>query len=460
MATKVRRRAFGYVRLSKDTPDTTSPARQREAIERLCADRRWELVHTFEDIDVSAYNGRHRPHFDNMMRRLHEIDAIVFWRLDRLSRNVREGGEIAERCKAAEVDLVAVADGQDRIDTTSADGEFQFTLLMGLGQREVRLLSERTKAGVDKAREQGAYLGGRRYGWRWSDKRLVPDRRQQAVLRKAAKRYIAGDSFNAIARELSDEYVASLPKTRMDGSPSTHKHPEQPRRLYTHALSRMLQDARVHDALGDLGDELARAVAARRGPDRARPTVSLLGGIATCQMCGGSLRLSSTGAGRGGRWTQYRCAKTGHAGIAAPFLEQHVTAAVMDAIDIPELTRRMRARLRRPPKAVEVIAIEARLQNLEDSFGDGTLSKAAFIRQRDRQLTKLEAARQATVEEQVPELPLELARHLPERWPTMTTIGKREVIQALVREVRVSKATDAHGTGKIDPSRVTISWRA
>jgi site-specific DNA recombinase len=456
MATKVRRRAFGYVRLSKDTPDTTSPARQREAIERLCADRRWELVHTFEDIDVSAYNGRHRPQFDNMMRRLHEIDAIVFWRLDRLSRNVREGGEIAERCKAAEVDLVAVADGQDRIDTTSADGEFQFNLMMGLGQREVRLLSERTKAGVDKAREQGAYLGGKRYGWRWSDKRLVPDRRQQAVLRKAAKRYIAGDSFNSIARELSEEYVASLPKTRMDGSPSTHKHPEQSRRLYTHALSRMLQDARVHDALGDLGDELARAVAARKGPGRARPTVSLLGGVASCAMCGGSLRLSSTAAGRGGRWRQYRCTQTGHAGIAATFLEEYVSEAVLDAIDIPTLTRRMKARLRRPPKAAEVVAIEARLQNLEDSFGDGTLSKAAFIRQRDRQLTKLEAARQATVEEQVPELSLELARHLPERWPTMTTIGKREVIRALLREVRVAKAS---GHGKIEPSRVELVWR-
>jgi site-specific DNA recombinase len=37
-------RAFGYVRLSKDTEGTTSPARQREAIERLCADRGWELL--------------------------------------------------------------------------------------------------------------------------------------------------------------------------------------------------------------------------------------------------------------------------------------------------------------------------------------------------------------------------------------------------------------------------------
>ena len=50
----------GYVRLSKDREDTTSPQRQREAIKRLCADRGWDLVELFEDIDVSAYNGKAR----------------------------------------------------------------------------------------------------------------------------------------------------------------------------------------------------------------------------------------------------------------------------------------------------------------------------------------------------------------------------------------------------------------
>jgi site-specific DNA recombinase len=112
-------KAFGYVRLSKDVEGTTSPQRQREAIERLCADRGWELVKTFEDIDVSAFNGTHRPGFMAMMDRLDETDALVFWRLDRLSRSTVEAGQIAEACKAAAVNLVAT---DMDIDTTTAGG--------------------------------------------------------------------------------------------------------------------------------------------------------------------------------------------------------------------------------------------------------------------------------------------------------------------------------------------------
>jgi site-specific DNA recombinase len=112
-------KAFGYVRLSKDTIGTTSPQRQRERIKGLCADRGWELVQTFEDIDVSAFNGRHRPAFAEMIARLDEVDALVFWKLDRLSRSSVEAGQIAETAKAASVDLVAT---DMNIDTTSQAG--------------------------------------------------------------------------------------------------------------------------------------------------------------------------------------------------------------------------------------------------------------------------------------------------------------------------------------------------
>src|SRR5215218_147454 len=107
--------AFGYVRLSKWDEKTTSPQRQRKAIAALCKQRGWKLLEVFEDIDVSAYNGNHRPQFERMMNRLGEVQAIVFWTLDRLSRSSVQAGQIAEACKAANVDLVAT---DMNIDTT------------------------------------------------------------------------------------------------------------------------------------------------------------------------------------------------------------------------------------------------------------------------------------------------------------------------------------------------------
>ncbi|HEX6208145.1 MAG TPA: recombinase family protein, partial [Actinomycetota bacterium] len=98
--------AFGYVRISKLDERTTSPARQRQEIERLCASRGWELSKTFEDLDVSGYNGKRRPGLERMLSRMDEVDAIVFWKLDRLARGVSKFYEILQRAEASNVALV------------------------------------------------------------------------------------------------------------------------------------------------------------------------------------------------------------------------------------------------------------------------------------------------------------------------------------------------------------------
>src|SRR5688500_12363229 len=113
-------KAFGYVRISKLDKDTTSPQRQREAIKRLCKERSWELVRTFEDLDLSAYNRKvRRPALDAMVGRLGDVDAIVFWRLDRLSRSVVGFAKILEQVDKAGVKLVSTS---EPIDTSSPMG--------------------------------------------------------------------------------------------------------------------------------------------------------------------------------------------------------------------------------------------------------------------------------------------------------------------------------------------------
>lgn len=421
-------RAFGYVRLSKETEDTTSPDRQRQAIRRLCRERGWKLLEVFEDIDQSAFNGRHRPAFERMMHRLGETDAIVFWRLDRLSRDSREGADIAETCQQANVDLVATDTGQ-KFDTTSADGEFLYGLLMGLGRREVKLLSERTRGGVAAAVAKGHYTGRVPYGWRRQDKRLVSDRSQQAALRRAAQAFVRGGTYAEAANILG---VAA---------PSVAR--------------RILDSPRVQEALGDLGDELATQIRSRHIDRVPASHRSLLGGIARCGECGGPMRRSSTRAGRGeGRWYAYRCATSGHAGIAGPWLEQYVTAQVLGAIDLRKLTKRIREH-QRSPHAAEVAAIQARIEALEDLLADGTLDKAAFLRQRDRLNAKLAEMRK--VSDDAPELPLELARRLPDVWPSLSLQARRRVIAAVVTTVTVNKATKV--TQTIDPKRVALNWR-
>jgi DNA invertase Pin-like site-specific DNA recombinase len=73
-------RAFGYVRLSKYDGESISPTRQRDTIARLAADRGWDLVDVFEDLDVSAFKKVKRPGLDAMLGRLDETDAVITYR--------------------------------------------------------------------------------------------------------------------------------------------------------------------------------------------------------------------------------------------------------------------------------------------------------------------------------------------------------------------------------------------
>lgn len=417
--------AFGYVRLSKWGDNTTSPQRQRAAIAKLCKQRGWKLVEVFEDIDVSAYNGNHRPAFERMMSRLSEAGAIVFPTLDRLSRSTAQAGRIAEACRAAGVHMVAT---DMPIDTTSAGGKFVYDVLAAKGEMESSTISERSRAMVAWKKEQGEPLGRVPFGWRRSGKHFEKDPRQQATLEKAARRYVAGESFNAIAKSLG---------------------------MQTAPLSRMLHSQRVHDALPEnVAGALAQALVARKRERVPTSMRSLLGGIATCGECGGTMSTTSTRGGRSGRWFSYGCRTAGHVHISAPWLDEFVTSQVLEAVDSGELVKALKRRkpISRTRKASQV---EARMALLDEQFTSGKVTAERFKRMNAALVEELGNATKVE-RENGHDLPEELARDLSKSWPALTVGERRRVIQAVVSEIRVTKA---QSNGPVDPSRVRIVWR-
>ena len=419
--------AFGYVRLSKWGANSTSPQRQRQAIERLCKDRRWKLLEVFEDIDISAFNGNHRPAFEQMMGRLGEVDAIVFWTLDRLSRSTVQSGQIAQACKAAGVNLVAT---DMPIDTTTAGGKFIYDILSAKGEFESATTSERSRSMVAYKRQKGEPLGKVPYGWRRSGKGYEPDPKQQTKLREAAKRYVKGETFSAIAKDLG--FLVS-------------------------PLTRMLRSQRVQEALPpELAGKLAQALMDRKMERVSSSRQSLLGGVAKCGECGGSMTITSTRADRPGRWFSYACGQCWSVAIAGPWLESYITEQVLKAIDPERLAKAIKARRKtgHTPKALE---IEARMSLLDDMLVEGKITKARYEAMNAKLVEQLAEARRGDRSDIRADLPLELARNLRVRWPDLTTPERRRVIKAVADRIVVAKATDRSGP---NPGRVTIVWRS
>jgi DNA invertase Pin-like site-specific DNA recombinase len=348
---KAAAKAYGYVRISKADQGDTSPKRQRDAIARMCRERGWVLAETFEDIGVSA-TAKRRPSFDRMMQRLGDVDAVVVYRLDRLARSQIDFAKILEGFASSKVSLAAT---DMEVDNDSPAGTLIRDLVARLAQFERDQIASRSKAMHAYKRDQGEPVGRVPFGWRRNGKRYEPDPAQQAILRDAATRYVKGESFSAIA----------------------DRHG-----LLVSPLSRMLASQRVQEALPPkLADDLATALAARKGQRRPSSSMSLLGGIARCGVCDGGMVLSSTRGRRSSArsYGQYRCPTSGHVGIAAGWLDVYVSTEVVDAVDTGRLLEALRRR-KATGRSRKASAIEARIELLDEMLADGKITPSRYER--------------------------------------------------------------------------------
>jgi len=104
--------------------------------------------------------GRQRPALTALLEKLRAGDTLVVWKLDRLSRSLRDLIDLVTLLQKKEVGLVSL---QDALDTTTPQGRLVFTLFAALAEFERDVIRERTKAGLTAARARGR-KGGRPKG--------------------------------------------------------------------------------------------------------------------------------------------------------------------------------------------------------------------------------------------------------------------------------------------------------
>jgi hypothetical protein len=187
---------------------------------------------------------------------------------------------------------------------------------------------------------------------------------------------------------------------------------------------------------------------------------SLLGGLASCGVCGGGMVLSSTRGGRPqDRWSQYRCPKAGHVGVSGPFLERYVAECVVDMVDTTKLVQTLRDRREAGEHRSRAVSdLEARIEVLQDDYYvGGKVTAARFERLHTALVEQLAEARRAERADGV-DIPEELARDLGARWDSLDVTTRRGIIRAVLRDIVVAKAT-THGRITEGEKRVQLVWR-
>ena len=139
---------LGYARVSKG--DDQSNAAQLTALKRAGCARLFE---------EAASGGRwDRPVLQELMRQLRPGDVVVVWKLDRLSRSLKDLLHLMERIEAAGAGFRSLTEA---IDTTTPAGRMMMQMVGAFAEFERAMIRERTSAGLAQARAEGR-IGGRR----------------------------------------------------------------------------------------------------------------------------------------------------------------------------------------------------------------------------------------------------------------------------------------------------------
>ncbi len=137
---------LGYARVSKSEDQETAP--QIRALKEAGCSK------VFEE---SASGGRwNRPELHRLLDQLRAGDTVVVWKLDRLSRSLKDLLTIIERIDAAGAKFRSLTEA---IDTSGPAGRMLMQMLGSFAEFEREMIRERTRAGLREARAKGRVPG-------------------------------------------------------------------------------------------------------------------------------------------------------------------------------------------------------------------------------------------------------------------------------------------------------------
>lgn len=484
-------RAALYVRLSRETEESTSPERQRAACEALCEARGWKTVAIEEDIDVSGYSrGLDRPGLQRILARLTEFDVIVFFKIDRLARSTVDFAEIM---KITQNGGVALASASEPLDLTSSMGRAMAKVIAVFAELESDTIGMRVSNAHEHLRREGRWTGGRiPYGYQVAPnpdgpgRVLVVNPDEAKTVRKIAERVLSKDSLMKIATDLSK---SDIPSPGHSSRQSTGRRSDS-KQWYTTTLKSLLTNPQLlgqviedgkpilrtdglplvtrppildMDTWQALQDELKRRAGA--GEQRRHGT-ALLRAVLYCGVCH-SRMYTYTSKGK----LRYRCIgrlkqrqRTGEQGtcygpsVPAEHTEKHVTELFIEKFGRLEVVRMVehagedfRPQIRQAEEALSDLEKDRYERGLFKGE-DGAKRYADQYAKLEDRLASLKDMQRNAKPAGVEAVPT--GQTYGELWKAASVEGKRDLLLDAGAYVEVAPAK--RGARKMDTSRLAV----
>ncbi|MCW2092780.1 UNVERIFIED_ORG: DNA invertase Pin-like site-specific DNA recombinase [Rhodococcus erythropolis] len=381
-------RAFIYCRISADREGAgLGVERQRKDCEQLAETLGWTIAGAFTDNDLSAYSGKPRPAYNEMLESVEagQAGAIIAWHTDRLHRSPAELETFISLCDRASVVVRTVQAGE--LDLSTPAGQMTARIVGAVARHEIDHARKRMVAAHAQAAEKGRAHGKIPFGYAavrddsGAIVSRVPDPVEAGLVREAVARVLGGEATRAVTQDWAGRGVL----TRSGGV-------WNPRSLREMLMRPTLAGLRAHRGSVSRGEwepiisegEHVRLVALYSDPlrrtNRGTGVRHLMSGIALCGLCGsGVQRLKSGG------YPAYACAGCTRVSRSVRLVDDLVGKVVVNRVlrmdANPGFMRRVASS---PTGEAELLELNSRLDTAADMLADGELDRAGYQRIRDR----------------------------------------------------------------------------
>ena len=199
--------AVGYIRVStsEQAKEGVSLDNQTAKIKAYSDLNDFTLLEIINDPGMSGKNLK-RPGILKLMKMIKkkEIDTIIVYKLDRLSRKVKDTLELIETFEKKGITFHSIT---EKIDTKSAMGKFFLNITASLAQMERDLISERTIDALRYKKSKMEKTGGDiPFGYDVTEKNiLIKNKAEQKVISLICRSRTKGDSLREICRKLEEK---------------------------------------------------------------------------------------------------------------------------------------------------------------------------------------------------------------------------------------------------------------
>jgi site-specific DNA recombinase len=193
---------------------------QREACEAYIRSQRHEgwvcLPQAYDDGGFSG-GTLDRPALQRLLTDIGEgkIDVVVTYKIDRLTRSLRDFAKITEIFEARGVSFVSVT---QQFNTTTSMGRLTLNVLLSFAQFEREVAGERIRDKIAASKKKGWWMGGMPpLGYRVQDRKLVVIPGEAETVRHIFRRYVALGSVRLLQQELETQGITSKSWTSSSG---------------------------------------------------------------------------------------------------------------------------------------------------------------------------------------------------------------------------------------------------